>query len=74
MQLPDTNYDPATVALASRACDDAWHEIQEKIFFPSLADERDVRHLIALRIISAVANGERDFERLKTVALEAIEG
>lgn len=74
MQSPTSNYDAATVALMGRACDDAWHEIRKKVFFPSLADERDIRHLIALRVMTAVADGERDCERLKTAALEAIEG
>ncbi len=74
MPPPDTNFDPATVALMGRACDDAWHDLREKVFFPTLADERDIRHLIALRVMSAVAGGERDLERLKTAGLEAIEG
>jgi hypothetical protein len=74
MQLANANFDPATVALMGRACDGAWHELRTKVFFPSLADERDIRHLIALRIMTAVADGERDFERLKVAALEAIEG
>jgi len=74
MQIPSTNFDPATVDLMGRACDDAWRTIQEKVFFPSQADERDVRHLIELRVMTAVADGERDVERLKTVALEAVEG
>jgi hypothetical protein len=73
MQLPPTNFDPDTVALMGRACDDAWHEIQRKVFFPSLADERDIRHLIALRVMTAVSDGERDVERLKSAALAAIE-
>ncbi len=74
MQLPPTNFDPETVALMGRACDLAWQELRTKVFFPSLADERDIRHVIALRIMTVVADGERDFERLKTAALRAIEG
>jgi hypothetical protein len=56
-----------------RACDDAWKELQTKVFFPTLADERDIRQLIALRVMTAVSDGERDPARLKTAALEAIE-
>jgi hypothetical protein len=74
MQFQNSNYDPGTVALMGRACDDAWKELQKKVFFPTLADERDIRHLIALRVMTAVADGERDPVRLKTAALEAIEG
>jgi hypothetical protein len=40
-------------------CDDAWRELQIKNFFPTQEDVSDVRHTLAMRILTAVANGER---------------
>jgi len=71
MDSPD--YDAETVALMGRVCDDAWQELQTKVFFPSLNDARDVRHLIALRVVTAVSDGERNPERLMSIALNAID-
>jgi hypothetical protein len=66
-------YDPDAVALMGCVCDDGWRELQIKNFFPTQEDVSDVRHTLAMRILTAVANGERS-PGLKSVALHAIDG
>ena len=65
---------PDAVALMTRVCDEAWAEIQAKYFYPNQEDATEVRHLLASRILDAVADGELDPQRLKQIALEAIDG
>ncbi len=65
---------PDAVALMARVCDEAWAEIQAKYFHASQADPTEVRRLLASRILEAVADGEVDPQRLKQIALEAIDG
>ena len=72
MRLPKPNFNHETVAIMGRACDTAWYELQETVFFPSQADAGEVRNLLALRVIAAVSDGERDPERLKSIALRSV--
>jgi hypothetical protein len=74
MRTPYYFYDPEAVALMGCVCDDAWRELQIKNFFPTQEDVSDVRHTLAMRILTAVADGERSPGRLKSVALHAIDG
>ena len=71
MQLPAASFDSETVTLMGRVCDDAWRKVQSEFAMPS--DVSDVRSMLALRILTAVANGERDPERLKTLALQTLD-
>ena len=73
MRTPNYAYDPEAVALMGGVCDDAWHELQKNNFFPTQDDVSDVRHTLAMRILTAVANGERSPGRLKSIALHAID-
>jgi len=73
MLFPQSTFDPETVALMGHAFDDAWQEIQTKNFFPSVADADEIRSVVARRIMAAVVDGERDPERLKTIAVRALE-
>jgi hypothetical protein len=69
MQMP-SNFDPETLALMGRVCDEAFNQARQTTFFPMPADEHEFRCAIAGRVMSAVAAGERDAARLKALALE----
>jgi hypothetical protein len=73
MQLPPHSFDAETVALMGALCDEAWHEAQSQLALPEAGDPTGLRDLVAQRILAAVANGERDLQRLKAIALEAID-
>ena len=49
-----------------RVCDEAWAAIQSQ----GSGSELDIRYLMASRVLRAVANGERDPNILKAIALE----
>jgi hypothetical protein len=65
------SFDSETVALMGRVCDTAWQELQRRL--NACSDPIHVHTLMALRVIHAVADGERDPERLKVIALRAID-
>ena len=73
MQLPQANYDHESVALMGRVCDEAWREVQVTTFFPSTKDASEVVRQLATSVMVAVASGERNPQRLKAIALEAVE-
>ena len=56
MQLPKT-FDAETVAMMGRVCYDAWWELKSLNAYPSTAAEENVRSLVALRVMEAVARG-----------------
>jgi len=66
------NFDPDTVSLMGRTCDEAWEQLISTIYIP-LPDVRDVRNGMAIRVMAAVSAGERDPARLKTIALDSVE-
>lgn len=68
MQLPRT-FDAETVAMMGRVCYDAWWELRSLNSYPSSAAAENVRSLVALRVMEAVARGERDPAALRIVAL-----
>ena len=72
--LRKANFSAETVALMGRVCDDAWRELEKTTFYPSPSDEREMRNLVASSVMAAVAAGERDPQRLMSVALEAVTG
>ncbi len=72
MLLREQSFDSDAVALMGRVCDAAWYELQMRLHVCS--DKSHVRDLMALRIMHAVAEGECDPERLKEIALRAIDG
>jgi hypothetical protein len=71
MQFPPELYDSDAVALMGRVCDAAWQELQVRL--NTRSDFTHARDLMAMRILGAVAQGERDPERLKAIALRAID-
>lgn len=68
MQLPKT-FDAETVTMMGRVCYDAWWELRSLKVYPSIAAEENIRSLLALRVMEAVAQGERDPAALRMVAL-----
>ncbi len=70
---PPHSFDAQTVAMLGRISDEAWHEAQCRLSFPQAGDPSGMRNLVALRIMAAVASGERDPKRLKAIALEALD-
>jgi hypothetical protein len=68
MQLPKS-FDAESVALMTRVCCDAWWEIKSSYGFPSVAAENATRSLLALRVMEAVGQGQRDPEQLRVIAL-----
>jgi hypothetical protein len=73
MQLPPDGFDPDTVAMMGRVCDEAWREAERRLSLTSAADTSGLRDVVALRVMAAVANGERDQIRLKAIALDALD-
>lgn len=72
MQLPDS-FDPETVALMGHVCDQAWNEAQRWLSLAPAGDLSGLRDTVALRVMTAVANGERDPVRLRIIALAALD-
>ncbi len=74
MPFPEGAYDRETLALMRQALDEAWNEAGTDPAFRPIVNRGRIGALMALRIMAAVKNGERDPERLKLVALTAIGG
>ena len=66
--FPDSSYDPDTLALLTRAFDDAWKDVQSALVIKPLAADV-LRTRLAKRILLAANDGERDPVRLKLIAL-----
>ncbi len=73
MQLPSLSLDPDTVSLVGRVCDEAWEEARSRLGLPAGIDARGLRNFVAVRLMAAVAVGQRDPERLKAIALDALD-
>ena len=73
MLSPADHFDCETVSLMGRVCDQAWLELRTKLFFPDPEEERGVRSSLAYRVLDAVNQGERNPDRLKAIALAAVE-
>ena len=63
---PETTFDPDAVAIMSSAFDAALASLNDQNQSPT------VREIIAKRIIAAAMKGERDPERLRQEAINAI--
>ena len=66
------SYDPETLDVLTRAFDEAWIDVQKMVGSRPL-DPTGLRSLLAKRIITAAATGERDPGRLKLLAMGAID-
>jgi hypothetical protein len=73
VQLPPQSFDAETVAMMGRVCDEAWEEARSRLPFPNAADTSGLRNLVAARVMAAVAVGQRNPERLKAIALDALD-
>ena len=73
MQLAPEAFDPATVAMMGQVCDGAWDEATKRRLLFSARDSTGLRNVLALRVMAAVANGERDTDRLRLMALAALD-
>ena len=75
MPFPSTSYDPETLALLTRAFDAAWNEV--KAATPAACRNgamETTRKMMALRVMDAANNGERDPDRLQRLAVQAVDG
>ena len=71
MEFPKDSYDPKTLDLMQWAFDTAWEEVEYALAGGKI-DRTGLRTIMSVRIMAAVRDGERDPERLKEFALEAI--
>jgi len=75
MPFSDTSFDPETLSLLERAFKEAWSEIQ--IAAPAATANGSMettRKMMALRIMAAANAGERNPDRLKAMAIQAVDG
>jgi hypothetical protein len=64
-------FGPDTVRLLGEALDEAWRSLQTNgVYFTSRGQAEATREKLALRIIYAAKQGERDLDRLREDALE----
>ena len=70
MSLPIGAFDPQTLKVLTRLCNEVWVEANR--LATSSLNEDDVREQIARKIMSAVLCGENDPERLKAWALQSL--
>ena len=71
MIFPKEYYTPDMLDLMTWAFDAAWEDV-EFALAKTDANPSALRTLMAVRIMTAVRDGERDPERLKELALEAV--
>jgi hypothetical protein len=71
MRIIDTSYDPPTRELLNRVLDDAWSEVPSTLVAEP-SDALELRAELALRIIRAANDSERDPARLKAIALRGV--
>jgi hypothetical protein len=66
-------YDPETLGLIARVLDETWQAVLSKSVYRAL-DPGRTRRAMAMLIMQAIADGHRDPDHLKRVAMLAIEG
>jgi hypothetical protein len=69
MRSLEHSYDPEALLLMGQV---AFDVVRTQTFYPHPADEQEVRSQIAIRVMAAVAEGERDPQRLLLLALQAV--
>lgn len=73
MEAFEGAFDSESLALMMHALDGAWSDAKaQSVVAPE--SRSALRKALALRIIAAVKLGQRDPERLRLVALEALQG
>ena len=73
MTFPTDCYGPHKLALMTLALDAAWEEVEATVRDKE-GRRNALRTTMALKIMAAVKEGERDLGRLTQLALEAING
>ena len=73
MELTQCNFGNESIDLMGRVCNEAWREVQTVTFYPTPKDSEEMLRLMVMRVMAAVAAGERDAARLKVVALDGVE-
>ena len=73
MQLAPEAFNSATVAMMGRVCDGAWEQATNRLSLFSARDSTGLRNVLALRVMAAVASGERDPDRLRLIGLAALD-
>lgn len=73
MLVTQSSFDCETVALMGRVCDEVYREVQAKTFFCSPIATDVFHEQLAIRVMAAVAGGERDPKRLKAIAMDGLE-
>ena len=68
--MPFLGFEPALLQLLNRARDDACAELRAN----GGDDGQITRLMMSVRLTTAMAAGERDPERLKVLALKAVDG
>jgi hypothetical protein len=74
LSFDDTDYDLTTLNVLIKAYDDALHELEIMNVPERSRDGDGIRAKLAERILKAAAGGERDPDRLKLLALHAVDG
>jgi GAF domain-containing protein len=64
-----TSFEPEDLTLMGTACDQAWAILQTALLFPSGEYQRNIRSQMAVRVMAALADGERDPDQLESIAL-----
>jgi len=72
MPFSGESYDPETLVLLTRVFDEAWGELQTLLVVKPV-DTVAIRTMLAVRIMTAARDGERDPGKLKLIALRAID-
>jgi hypothetical protein len=57
-----------------RVCEEIWRDRLDRTFFITSDLEAEARRRMVLRVMAAVVQGERDLTKLRSIALEGIEG
>lgn len=73
MPFPNESYDPEGLAILTRAFEAAWQDVQAAKDGRSETSLVTARKKLALSIMDAAQNGERDPERLKALAVSAVD-
>jgi len=71
MRFPAAKFDSPTLNLMEQVFDDVCEEA--RTLTPSESWPQDVEHALAVRILAAVTEGERDHDRLRLWALNALD-
>jgi hypothetical protein len=74
MPFSKASYDPHTLAVLTQAFEEAWRQV--RIWHPGCTADQLVttRKMMALRMMTAAKAGESDPERLRLLALRAVDG